>query len=89
VAINEALEIEMMGLKGENAELLTEMKALREEVARTQDLEKAWEALLVSSHTLHEWGIEGSQGFTYTRRNFPEAGKQSMCIDRNRFLDAF
>ncbi|KFY30501.1 hypothetical protein V493_01864, partial [Pseudogymnoascus sp. VKM F-4281 (FW-2241)] len=33
VAIREALEIEMMGVKGENADLLTEMKALREEEA--------------------------------------------------------
>ncbi|KFZ13230.1 hypothetical protein V501_03799, partial [Pseudogymnoascus sp. VKM F-4519 (FW-2642)] len=33
VAIKEALEIEMIGIKGENAELLTEMKALREEEA--------------------------------------------------------
>ncbi|KFY02999.1 hypothetical protein V490_00341 [Pseudogymnoascus sp. VKM F-3557] len=30
VAIREALEIEMMGIKGENAEMLTEMEALRE-----------------------------------------------------------
>ncbi|KFY99252.1 hypothetical protein V500_01424, partial [Pseudogymnoascus sp. VKM F-4518 (FW-2643)] len=46
VAIKEVLEIEMMGLKGENAELLTEIKALREEEAtRTRDLEKAREVL--------------------------------------------
>ncbi|KFZ02622.1 hypothetical protein V500_00062, partial [Pseudogymnoascus sp. VKM F-4518 (FW-2643)] len=31
MAIREALEIEMMRIKGENAALLTEMKALREE----------------------------------------------------------
>ncbi|KFY49229.1 hypothetical protein V495_00652 [Pseudogymnoascus sp. VKM F-4514 (FW-929)] len=50
LAIREALEIEMIGIKGENAELLTEIKALREEEAtRTRDLEKAREALLISS----------------------------------------
>ena len=53
VARREALEIEMMGIKGENAELLTEIKALREEEAtRTRNLEKTREALLVSSRIL-------------------------------------
>ncbi|KFZ22685.1 hypothetical protein V502_02835, partial [Pseudogymnoascus sp. VKM F-4520 (FW-2644)] len=62
VAIKEALEIEMMGIKGENAELLTEIKALREEEAtRTRDLEKAREALLVSSHILQERALKASE----------------------------
>ncbi|KFY32264.1 hypothetical protein V493_00360 [Pseudogymnoascus sp. VKM F-4281 (FW-2241)] len=59
VAIREALEIEMMGIKGENAELLTEMKALREEEAtRIQELEKAQEALLITSRILQERALK-------------------------------
>ncbi|KFY95603.1 hypothetical protein V500_02706 [Pseudogymnoascus sp. VKM F-4518 (FW-2643)] len=50
VARREALEIEMMEIKGENAQLLAEINVLRaEEVAWTRDLKKAREALLVSS----------------------------------------
>ncbi|KFY02578.1 hypothetical protein V490_00454, partial [Pseudogymnoascus sp. VKM F-3557] len=62
VAIREALEIEMMGIKGENGELLTEINALREEEAtRTRDLEKAQEALLVSSHILQERALKAAE----------------------------
>ncbi|KFY96651.1 hypothetical protein V500_02351 [Pseudogymnoascus sp. VKM F-4518 (FW-2643)] len=53
LAIREALEIEMMGIKGENADLLTEMQALREaEATRNQELEKAREVLLITSRIL-------------------------------------
>jgi phenylalanyl-tRNA synthetase alpha subunit len=62
VAIREALEIEMMGIKGENAKLLTDIKVLREEEAtRTRDLEKAREALLISSHILQERALKASE----------------------------
>ncbi|KFZ02664.1 hypothetical protein V500_00034 [Pseudogymnoascus sp. VKM F-4518 (FW-2643)] len=62
VAIREALEIEMIGIKGENAELLTEMKALREEEAtRTRDLEKAREVLLITSRILQERALKASE----------------------------
>jgi ClpP class serine protease len=62
VAIREALEIEMIGMKGENAELLTEMKALREEEAtRIQELEKALEVLLKTSHILQERALKACE----------------------------
>ena len=62
VAIREALEIEMMGIKGENAKLLTEMKALREEEAtRIQELEKAREVLLITSRILQERALKASE----------------------------
>ncbi|KFZ02380.1 hypothetical protein V500_00240 [Pseudogymnoascus sp. VKM F-4518 (FW-2643)] len=62
VAIREALEIEMMGIKGENAELLTDIKVLRgEEATRTRDLEKAREALLISSHILQERALKAAE----------------------------
>ncbi|KFY31391.1 hypothetical protein V493_01161 [Pseudogymnoascus sp. VKM F-4281 (FW-2241)] len=51
-----------MGIKGENAELLTEMKALREEEAtRTRDLEKTREALLISSDILQERALKAAE----------------------------
>ncbi|KFZ19087.1 hypothetical protein V501_00849 [Pseudogymnoascus sp. VKM F-4519 (FW-2642)] len=62
LAIREAMEIEMMGIKGENAELMTEMKALREEQAkRIQELEKAREVLLITSHILQERALKASE----------------------------
>ena len=62
VAIREALEIEMMGIKEENADLLTEMQALREtEATRTQELEKAHEALLITSRILQERALKASE----------------------------
>ncbi|KFZ19191.1 hypothetical protein V501_00779 [Pseudogymnoascus sp. VKM F-4519 (FW-2642)] len=61
LAIREALEIEMMGIKGENAELLTEMKTLREAATRTRDLENAREALLISSHILQERALKAAE----------------------------
>ncbi|KFY50095.1 hypothetical protein V495_00350 [Pseudogymnoascus sp. VKM F-4514 (FW-929)] len=55
VAKREALEMEMMGIKEENVDLLTEMQALRKtEATRTQHLEKAWEILTMSSRILQE-----------------------------------
>ncbi|KFY98158.1 hypothetical protein V498_01624 [Pseudogymnoascus sp. VKM F-4517 (FW-2822)] len=62
VAIREALEIEMIEIKGENAELLTEMKALHEEAAtRNQELEKAREVLLITSRILQERALKASE----------------------------
>ncbi|KFX99807.1 hypothetical protein V490_01645 [Pseudogymnoascus sp. VKM F-3557] len=62
LARRKALEIEMMGIKGENAELLTEMKALREEAAtRIQELEKAQEVLLITSRILQERALKASE----------------------------
>ncbi|KFY76061.1 hypothetical protein V499_04121 [Pseudogymnoascus sp. VKM F-103] len=62
LAIREALEIELMRIKGENAELLTEMKALRQlEATRSQDLEKSWEILLITSHILEEQASRASE----------------------------
>ena len=62
LAIREALEIEMIGIKGENAELLTEMKALREEEAtRIQELEKARDVLLIASRILQERALKASE----------------------------
>ncbi|KFY67736.1 hypothetical protein V497_00245 [Pseudogymnoascus sp. VKM F-4516 (FW-969)] len=62
LARRQALEIEMMGMKGENAELLTEMKALREEEAtRIQELEKAREVLLITSGILQEQAFKASE----------------------------
>ncbi|KFY98160.1 hypothetical protein V498_01626 [Pseudogymnoascus sp. VKM F-4517 (FW-2822)] len=62
VAIREALEIKMMEIKGENAELLTEMEALREEEAmRIQELEKAREVLLITSRILQERALKASE----------------------------
>jgi hypothetical protein len=58
VAIKEALEIEMMGFKGENADLLTEMQALREaEVTRTKE---AREFLQITSRILQERALKAS-----------------------------
>lgn len=68
LARREALEIEMMGIKGENAELLTEMKALREEEAtQTEELEDAREFLQITLRILQERALkasEDSQNFT-------------------------
>ncbi|KFY04018.1 hypothetical protein V490_00024 [Pseudogymnoascus sp. VKM F-3557] len=62
LAIREALEIEMIRIKGENAELLPEMKALREEEARRiQELEKAREVLLITSRILQERASKASE----------------------------
>ncbi|KFY29106.1 hypothetical protein V491_00183 [Pseudogymnoascus sp. VKM F-3775] len=62
VAIREALEIEMIGIKGENADLVTEMQALREtEATRTQELEKAQEVLLITSRILQERASKASE----------------------------
>jgi hypothetical protein len=53
VAIREALEIKIMGIKGENIELLTNIKALcKAEVMQIEELEKAWEFLEISSRIL-------------------------------------
>ncbi|KFZ05801.1 hypothetical protein V502_09943 [Pseudogymnoascus sp. VKM F-4520 (FW-2644)] len=62
VAIREALEIEMIGIRGENADLLTEMQALRKtEATRTQDLEKAREVLLITSRILQERALKADE----------------------------
>ena len=62
LAIREALEIEMMGMKGENAELLTEMQALRKtEATQTQELQKAREILLITSRILQERALKASK----------------------------
>ncbi|KFZ02190.1 hypothetical protein V500_00387 [Pseudogymnoascus sp. VKM F-4518 (FW-2643)] len=62
LARREALEIELMRIKTENAELLTEMKALREtEATRTQDLEKAREILTITSRILQERASKASE----------------------------
>ena len=62
VAIREALEIEMMGIKGENMELLTDIKSLREaEVRRIEELEKAREFLEISSRILQERALKASE----------------------------
>ncbi|KFZ19606.1 hypothetical protein V502_03529 [Pseudogymnoascus sp. VKM F-4520 (FW-2644)] len=62
LARREALEIELMRIKAENAELLTEMKARREtEATRTQDLEKAQEILLITSTMLQERASKASE----------------------------
>jgi hypothetical protein len=55
-------EIEMTGIKGENAELLTEMKALHEEEAtRYQELEKAREVLMITSRILQKRALKASE----------------------------
>jgi hypothetical protein len=52
----------MMRIKGENAELLTNIKALREaEVTRIQDLEKEQEVLLIASRILQERALKASE----------------------------
>ena len=62
VAIREALEIEMMGIKVENTELLTDIKALREaEVTRIEELEKAREFLQITSRILQERALKASE----------------------------
>ena len=62
VAIREALEIEMMGIKGENTELLTNIKALREaDVTRIEELEKAREFLQLTSRILQERALKASE----------------------------
>ncbi|KFZ24577.1 hypothetical protein V502_00944, partial [Pseudogymnoascus sp. VKM F-4520 (FW-2644)] len=62
LAIREALEIEMMGIKEEHAELLTDVKALREaEATRIQELEKAREVLLLTSRMLQERALKASE----------------------------
>ncbi|KFY16750.1 hypothetical protein V491_05238 [Pseudogymnoascus sp. VKM F-3775] len=62
VAIREALEIEMMGIKGENADLVTEMQVLRKtEATRTQELQKAREVLLITSRILQERALKASK----------------------------
>ncbi|KFZ01701.1 hypothetical protein V500_00653, partial [Pseudogymnoascus sp. VKM F-4518 (FW-2643)] len=62
LARREAVEIELMRTKAKNAELLTEMKALREEEAtRIQELEKAREVLLITSRILQERALKASE----------------------------
>ncbi|KFZ23853.1 hypothetical protein V502_01669 [Pseudogymnoascus sp. VKM F-4520 (FW-2644)] len=62
VAIREAQEIEMIRIKRENAELLTNVKALCEtEVTRIQELEKAREVLLITSRILEERALKASE----------------------------
>ncbi|OBT41545.1 hypothetical protein VE00_08660 [Pseudogymnoascus sp. WSF 3629] len=62
LVIREALEIEMMRIKGENSELLTDIKSLREaEATRIQDLEKAREVLLIASRILQERALKASK----------------------------
>ncbi len=59
VAIREALEIEMIGIKVENSELLTDIKALREaEVTRTKE---AREFLQITSRILQERALKASE----------------------------
>jgi hypothetical protein len=62
LTIREALEMERMRIKGENAELLTDVKALREaEATRIQELEKAREVLLITSRILQERALKASE----------------------------
>ncbi|KFZ18217.1 hypothetical protein V501_01330 [Pseudogymnoascus sp. VKM F-4519 (FW-2642)] len=62
VAKREALEIEMIGIKVENSELLTDIKALREaEVTRTEELEDAREFLQITSRILQERALKASE----------------------------
>jgi hypothetical protein len=59
VAIREALEIEMIGIKVENSELLTDIKALCEaEVTRTKE---AQEFLQITSRILQERALKASE----------------------------
>ncbi|KFY62667.1 hypothetical protein V497_02284 [Pseudogymnoascus sp. VKM F-4516 (FW-969)] len=84
VAIREALEIEMMGIKGENAELLTEMKALREEeAARIQELEEIQEVLLITSRILQERALkasEDSQKITHAATSLKMGSNPSQVV---------
>ena len=51
-----------MGIKGENVELLTDIKALRkEEATQIQELEKAQEVLLITSRILQERVLKASE----------------------------
>ncbi|KFY96796.1 hypothetical protein V500_02305 [Pseudogymnoascus sp. VKM F-4518 (FW-2643)] len=78
LARREALEIEMMGIKGENAELLTEMKALREiEATRTQDLEKAREVLLITSRILQERALKASED---SQKSLPPSAAHDSAV---------
>jgi hypothetical protein len=62
VAKREALEIEMIGIKVENLEMLTDIKALREaESTRIRELEKAWEVLLITLRIFHERALKASE----------------------------
>ncbi|KFX93331.1 hypothetical protein O988_06867, partial [Pseudogymnoascus sp. VKM F-3808] len=59
LATREALEFKMTVIKGENAELLTEIQALREtEATRTHELQKAREVLLIISRILQERALK-------------------------------
>ncbi|OBT45116.1 hypothetical protein VE00_05141 [Pseudogymnoascus sp. WSF 3629] len=61
-AKREELEIELIRIKSENVELLTEMKALRkEEATRIRELEKAQEVLLITSRILQERALKASE----------------------------
>ncbi|KFZ01040.1 hypothetical protein V500_00901 [Pseudogymnoascus sp. VKM F-4518 (FW-2643)] len=84
LAIREALEIEMMGIKGENAELLTEMNALREEEAtRIHELEKAREVLLITSRILQERALnasEDSQKITHAATSLKLGSNPSQVV---------
>ena len=52
----------MMGIKVENTELLTDIKALREaEVTRTEELEEAREFLQRTSRILQERALKASE----------------------------
>ncbi|OBT60532.1 hypothetical protein VE03_10093 [Pseudogymnoascus sp. 23342-1-I1] len=62
MAIREALEIEMIVIKGENLKLRTKIKALCEaEVTRTEELEEAREILTMSSRILQERAVKASE----------------------------
>jgi hypothetical protein len=52
----------MIGIKGENVGLLTEMQALREtEATQTQEVKKAREVLQISSRILQERALKASE----------------------------
>ncbi|KFY29176.1 hypothetical protein V491_00152 [Pseudogymnoascus sp. VKM F-3775] len=62
VAIREALEIEMIGIQGEKADLVTEMQVLRKtEATQTHELDKVREVLLMTSRILQERALKASE----------------------------
>ncbi|KFZ22976.1 hypothetical protein V502_02545, partial [Pseudogymnoascus sp. VKM F-4520 (FW-2644)] len=85
LAIREALEIEMMEIKGENAELLTDLKALRKaEVTRIQELDKAREVLLVTSRIFQERALkasEDSQKITHAATSLKLGSNPSQVVE--------
>ncbi|KFZ24531.1 hypothetical protein V502_00991 [Pseudogymnoascus sp. VKM F-4520 (FW-2644)] len=75
VAIREALEIEMLGIKGDNAELLR-----KEEATRIQELEKAREVLLTTSRIFQERALkaaEDSQKITHAATSLIDCSMHS------------